>query len=449
MSDAARRSEPGAATRGLAARAVERVIGAGRTLDDALASLDLERLGGSDRAQVKAFAFGALRWHHRHLQLLCQLLNRPLPGREKLLEALLSVGLFQLLDDRQPDYAAVSATVAAARWLGKPKAASLVNATLRRLQRERGALLAQALATDEGRFSHPAWLVHRLRRDWPDAWETVLEAAQRQPPLWLRVNITKGSAADYRARLEQAGVAWQAGDLPEAVRLSQPVPVAGIPGFAAGEVSVQDLASQLAAPLLAPEAGMRVLDACAAPGGKATHLLEQSAARLDLTALDIDAARLARVRENLDRLGLAAKTVTGDAQRPDAWWDGRPFDRILVDAPCSGTGVIRRHPDIKSLRRESDIAALAARQLALLEALWPLLQPGGRLLYVTCSILKQENSDVIGSFLAGRHDASLAQPGPALVPDWARPQPGGGWQALPGPADTDGLYYALMTRHAA
>ncbi len=449
MIEAARDAEPGAATRGLAARAVERVIGEGRTLDEAFAALDLERLSAPDRGQVRALAYGALRWHHRHSVLLGELLNRPLPAGDKLLEGLLSVGLFQLLDARQPDYAAVSATVNAARWLGRPQVAGLVNATLRRLQRERDVLMRKALEIGAGRFSHPAWLIDRLRTDWPQDWEATLDAAQRPPPLWLRVNTAKQTAPAYRARLEQAGIAHAAGDLPEALRLASAVPVTEIPGFAAGEVTVQDLASQLAAQLLAPDVGMRVLDACAAPGGKATHLLERAGGSLELTALDIDAARLGRVRESLDRLGLEATVLAGDAQDPAAWWDQRPFDRILVDAPCSGTGVIRRHPDIKCLRRESDIATMAARQLSILEGLWPLLPAGGRLLYVTCSILKQENVEVLGQFLAGRRDASLVDPPPAALPAWARAQAGGGWQALPGSADTDGLYYALMIRERA
>ena len=447
MSGQARRAEPGAATRGLAARAVARVLGDGVTLDDAFAVLDLEILPATDRAQVKALAFGALRWHHRHRQLLHLLLVRPLPGGDKLLESLLSVGLFQMLDERQPDYAAVSATVDAARWLGMPKAVGLVNATLRRLQREREALMERALATEEGRYSHPAWLIDRLKRDWPDDWRTVLEAALRQPPLWLRVNALKQTVAGYRARLERAALAGEVEpDIPDGIRLPRPLPVNAIPGFAEGEVTIQDAGSQLAAQLLAPAPGMRVLDACAAPGGKATHLLERAGGRLDLVALDIDARRLARVRENLDRLGLVAATLAGDAQQPDAWWDGRAFDCILVDAPCSGTGVIRRHPDIKWLRRESDIAPLGRSQRGILDRLWPLLRPGGRLLYVTCSILKQENAEVLAGFLEAHPDAAPVEAPRGAVPAWAAPQPGGGWQSLPGHADTDGLYYALMIR---
>jgi 16S rRNA (cytosine967-C5)-methyltransferase len=441
--------DTGAATRALAARAVAGVLGDGQTLDDALRRGDLAALPAPDRSQVKALAFGALRWHHRHLRLLDDLLDRPLASGDKLLEALLSVGIFQLLDERQPEYAAVSATVEAARRLGLSRATGLVNATLRRLQRERAALLARALATDSGRFSCPDWLIGRVRRDWPDDWSEILGAALRPPALWLRVNRLRQEAAACRRRLADAGIPAEGGTgLAEALRLHRPMAVAGIPGFREGEVTVQDAASQLAAHLLAPSPGMRALDACAAPGGKATHLIEHAGGELDLVALDIDDTRLARLHENLQRLGLRARTLAGDARRPQSWWDERPFDCILVDAPCSGTGVIRRHPDIKFLRRESDIAPMAARQLAILDALWPLLRPGGRLLYATCSIVNEENTEVARNFLATHPDAALAE-APAPLPAWARPQRDGGWQCLPGPADTDGIYYALMTRHRA
>lgn len=437
----------GALTRALAARAVETVIAAGRTLDEALSMPELDELAAPDRAQVKALAFGAVRWHHRHRQLLGMLLDRPLPTGEKRLEALLSVGLFQMLDERQPDYAVVSATVEATRLIGRPRASGLVNASLRRLQRERAALLARALETPEGRYSHPGWLIERLRRDWPQHWAQVLDAAQEEPPLWLRVNAMRCTADEYCARLAESGVAARReASLPQAVRLARPMPVEAIPGFRAGEVTVQDAAAQLATQLLDVQPGMRVLDACAAPGGKTTHLLERADGRLDLVALDIDPARLARLRENLTRLGLQAEIITGDGLQPRSWWDGRPFDRILVDAPCSGTGVIRRHPDIKLLRREADVATLAGRQLGLLEALWSLLRPGGRLLYVTCSILAEENSAVAERFLAAHADAALAAPA-VDPPSWAMPLGHTGLQVLPGMADTDGFYYVLMSRH--
>lgn len=439
-------AEPGAASRACAARAVAAVLGAGATLDAALGAPDLQQLTPADRSQARALAYGALRWHHRHRRLLALLLDRPLPGRDRLLEALLSVGLFQLLDERQPDYAAVSATVAATRLLGRPRLAGVVNASLRRLQRERAQLLAEALADEQARSSHPAWLIARLRRDWPGDWPRILEAAQQSPPLWLRVNQARLAPEAGLARLREAGIEAVPGPVPGALRLARALPVADIPGFAAGEFSVQDAASQLAAPLLGASPGMRVLDACAAPGGKACHVLEQAGGDLDLLALDADDARLERVRENLARLALPATSLRADATTPAAWWDGQPFDRILLDAPCSGTGVIRRHPDIKILRRETDIGPMARRQRQLLEALWPLLRPGGRLLYATCSILHEENDDVVAGFLADHTDAAAAEPPAGTLPGWLRCTRDAGWQALPGEADTDGLYYALMTR---
>lgn len=439
------RPEPGAASRGLAARAVAGVLEAGITLDAALGRLDDGLLAPADRSQARALAYGALRWHHRHRRLLERLLERPPGAGNRLLEALLSVGLFQLLDARQPDYAVVSATVAAARWLGKPRWTGVVNASLRRMQREREALLASMMADDEARFSHPRWLIDRLRGDWPAGWQGILEAAQEPPPLWLRVNQARLSPQQCLAMLAARGVEAVPGPLAGALRLPEALPVQEIPGFAAGELSVQDAASQLAAPLLDARPGMRVLDACAAPGGKACHLLEQAGGRLELLALDADGERLGRVRDNLHRLGLAAELRVADASQPEGWWDGKPFDRILLDAPCSGTGVVRRHPDIKWLRREADIAPMAQRQSALLAALWPLLRPGGRLLYATCSILREENDGVVRRFLAAQPDAGLASP-PAGWPAWLRSVDGLGWQALPGDAGTDGLYYALMAR---
>jgi 16S rRNA (cytosine967-C5)-methyltransferase len=425
------------------------VLSEGVTLDTALGDIARESVASGDQAQAKALAYGAVRWHLRHRLILRRLVARPLEETEPLVEALLSVGLFQLFDDRQPPYAVVSATVEAARWLQRPRAAGFVNATLRRFQRERDALMPGVLTTDEGRFAHPPWLIRRLESDWPGKAAGILEANQAPPPLWLRVNVLKTTPEQYAQRLlRDTGVETVAlAGFPNALKLSQPLPVSRISGFQEGFASVQDAASQLAAGLLAPVAGARVLDACAAPGGKATHLLELTRGDLDLVALDEDAARMARVRENLKRLGLKATTLVGDARAPETWWNAKPFDVILLDAPCSGTGVIRRHPDIKLLRRDSDIPVLAERQRELLERTWPLLKPGGRLLYATCSVLKAENQEVVAGFLGSHADA-----GPVAVADipaWAWPGQHGDFQLLPGSADTDGLYYALMTRRPA
>ncbi len=433
----------GALTRALAARAVAAVLVRGQTLEAALNAVltggtegdpDIRQLEDRDRAQVHALAFGAVRGHHRHQALLQELLDRPLTGDDRLLEGLLSVGLFQLADPDQPDYAAVSATVAATRLLRQERAAGLVNASLRRYQREAPQLLERLRADAGSWHSHPAWLLQQLRTDWPDRWQEIVAANQQHPPFWLRVNRNRASVADYAARVTTElgiGTSLLPG-VPDALKLETAVPVQRLPGFAEGLVSVQDAASQLAAPLLAPEPGMRVLDACAAPGGKTTHLLECAGGDLDLTALDISAERLAQVDSNLQRLGHRATLVVGDAADPASWWDGQPFDRILVDAPCTATGVIRRHPDIKLLRRAADVPGFTSRQRLLLKRLWPLLRPGGTLLYATCSLLRAENQELVAGFLA----AGVAR----LLPETPAP----GLQLLPGDRDTDGFYYALM-----
>jgi 16S rRNA (cytosine967-C5)-methyltransferase len=437
----------GSLARALAARAVDRVAGGGATLDAALAAcLAGAPLEDRDRAQVQALAYGALRWFHRYRALLADWVDAGPRGRDGLLEALLAVGLYQLDAAGQPDYAIVSATVDAARQLGQPRAAGLVNAVLRRYRREGAAWLAGAGEAPEVAHSHPRWLAEAIATDWPGAAAAVLEANQRHPDLWVRVNRRRTDPGSWAARLlADTGVAASpAAGLPDALRLLAPVPVTALPGFAAGEASVQDGAAQLAAPLLDARPGMRVLDACAAPGGKAAHLLELADDGLDLTALDIDPVRLARVSEGFARLGLAGgRVVAGDALDPAGWWDGLPYDRILVDAPCSATGVIRRHPDIKLLRRKADIAGLAARQGQLLDRLWPLLKPGGRLLYATCSVLRAENEAVVQAFLDREPTAVATAIGP--LPGLAEPA-GPGLQCLPGAGGVDGFYYALITR---
>jgi 16S rRNA (cytosine967-C5)-methyltransferase len=434
----------GSLNRAMAARAVLQVIEQGATLDAALLAEDLTGIEDRDRAHIQALAFGAIRWHHRHQAILAELLDRPLRNRDRILEALLSVGLFQLNDPEQPDYAAVSATVGATRLLGQPRASGLVNASLRRYQRESASILARVMASEEARYAHPAWLIRQLQQDWPGCWAELLDANQQQPPLWLRVNSMRSSLSDYAERL-QTELGLAAATLPgaaHALKLETAVAASRLPGFAAGLVTVQDAASQLAARLLDPQPGMRVLDACAAPGGKSTHLLEHTAGDIELTALDVSPERLRLVESNLARLGMTAQLIAGDATRPEKWWDGRPFDRILVDAPCSATGVIRRHPDIKFLRRAADLPALAARQGLLLEKLWPLLRPGGQLLYSTCSLFRAENSAVVSEFLAA-HTEVCELPLPDDLPGVVS-STDPGLQLLPGPADTDGFYYALM-----
>ncbi|MCZ8131187.1 MAG: 16S rRNA (cytosine(967)-C(5))-methyltransferase RsmB [Steroidobacteraceae bacterium] len=445
----------GADARAAAAVAVAAVLGEGRTLEAALAALPPGRLAPEQRAQAQALAYGTVRWLPRLQRVGAKLVQRRWEDHSPRLQALLLLGLYQLEYAQVPPHAAVSTTVEAAKLVGEGRAAGLVNACLRRFQREREALLAHADRSLAGRTAHPQWFVDAFVRDWPAQAAAMLDADNAHPPLVLRANARRISTAALAERLAAAGHATRPVPFaPRALVMEKPVDVRRLPEFVEGLCSVQDAAAQLAVPLLACEPGHRVLDACAAPGGKACHLLEETPELAELVALDVDPARAARIRENLDRLGLAATVTVGDALADD-WWDGRPFDRILLDAPCSGTGVIRRHPDIKLLRRPADVGPLAERQRRLLAALWPKLAPGGRLVYATCSVLKAENADVVADFLRDTpgaaevpESARLAAPlSPALPGRSGREAGAGpGFALLPGAADTDGFYYACLTR---
>jgi 16S rRNA (cytosine967-C5)-methyltransferase len=436
----------GAAIRAAAARAVAAVVARGRRLEDAVGA---ETKDGVPRPAVQSLAFGTVRWYFELVACLAGLLARPDAEQDPELRALLLVGLFQLLHGATPGHAAVSETVEAARALGRPRAAGLVNAVLRRFQRERESVLEAAHARRGARLAHAEWMLDAFARDWPDDWESIAAAGNAEPPMWLRVNARRGSRDAYLTRLAAAGLAAEPCPFaPEALRLAAPVAVDALPGFADGEVSVQDAAAQLAARFLAAAPGMRVLDACAAPGGKACHVAELEPGLAELVALDIDAARAARIESNLARLRLAARVVVGDAAQPADWWDGRPFERILLDVPCSGTGVIRRHPDIKLLRRADDLGRFAAQQAALLRACWGLLAPGGRLVYASCSVLAVENAGVVAPFVAAEPGAvAVTESARLLLPGalpWRLAGPG---CALPsGAADADGFYYACLEK---
>ncbi|WP_423823079.1 16S rRNA (cytosine(967)-C(5))-methyltransferase RsmB [Salinisphaera sp. SPP-AMP-43] len=423
----------GARPRVLAARAVAAVIDGGRSLDAALADWPSDFVG-VDRALARMLAYGTLRDYRRLGALLApRLKKKPQP----LLDALLRVGLFQLESTRVPAHAAVHATVAAAPKLKLGKARGLVNAVLRGHQREPARIdeSASALA-----LSYPDWLADAILADWGAAGEAVLAAGNAQAPMHLRTNTRATDREALQSELAEAGIDAEPIALCRAgLTLAEPVAAERLPGFEAGRVSIQDGAAQLAVDLVAPQAGERVLDACAAPGNKSAHLLER--ADITLTALDIDADRLATLQATLDRLGLSATVCVGDAGQPALWWDGQPFDRILLDAPCSGTGVIRRHPDIKWLRRPEDITAAAARQRALLDALWTTLAPGGRLVYATCSILRAEGVDVVGDFLAATPGAR-EQP---IEAEWGQAERFGR-RIAPGAHGFDGFYYALLER---
>ncbi|HSW14843.1 MAG TPA: 16S rRNA (cytosine(967)-C(5))-methyltransferase RsmB [Solimonas sp.] len=419
-----------------AARIVARVM-LGHSLDDCYASLPAEL---PDLPFTKALVYGVIRDHSLLSALLDRLLDKPL-SPDPLLHALLLCGLYQLRSMDVADHAALNETVEATGELKFAPARGLVNAVLRRYQREGKALELQLPADPALRSSHPDWLAGKLEADWPHDWERVLAANNRQGPMTLRVNRREMSRDTWLQRAQEIGIGAQAlDDCPDAVMLDEPRPVTKIPGFNAGHVSVQDASAQLAVELMDLRYGQRVLDACAAPGGKTAHMLERQA--LQLTALDNDSRRLVRIDENLRRLKLHAGLVAGDAGTPAKWWDRKLYDRILIDAPCSGTGVIRRHPDIKWLRRKTDVPALQLQQLRLLKALWPLLAPGGRLVYATCSTLRSEGDEVMSRFLSLSDDQQATK----IDASWGEATEFGR-RIAPGDAH-DGFYYAVLDKPA-
>ena len=403
------------------------------------------------RPAIQSLSFGTVRWYFELDACLSLLLDRPRAALDPEVRALALVGLYQLAHGATPAHAAVAETVEATRTLGRARTAGFVNALLRRFQRERAAIIEAAHRAPQARHAHPDWLLAAFQREWPQHWPMMVAAGNSEPPMWLRVNRRRGSRDQYRARLAAAGMAAEPCDFaPEALRLAQPVNVGELPGFGDGDVSVQDAAAQLAPYFLAASAGMRVLDACAAPGGKACHVLEREPGLAELVALDIDPARAQRITENLGRLGLTATVIAGDILQPAAWWDGRVFDRILLDVPCSGTGVIRRHPDIKLLRRQADIARFAREQLGMLRSAFALLAPRGRLVYASCSVLTAENAAVTGAFLSTEPAAmDVGESARLLLPGDPPVQAAGPGFALPGgAADADGFYYACLEKRA-
>lgn len=437
-----------------AARVLAAVL-AGRnlneTLDDAFARN--ASLTPQQRAATREACYDALR-HYGLLRAELRALVKSPPKDE--IEALLTIALGQLQFGRAKAYAIVDHAVRATQPLGAPQTKGLVNAVLRNFQRKQDDLPRELKAqSPEARYNLPWWWLKRIQEEQPDDWESMADCALLHPPLTLRVNTRKTSVAAQSAALEGAGFSvTRLGDT--ALCIDPPRPVAEIPGFMEGLASVQDASAQYCASFLGAEDGMRVLDACAAPGGKTGHLLERNS--IDLIALDNDSARVARIESNLARLGLQANVKTADATHPESWWDGKPFDRILLDAPCSGSGVIRRHPDIKWLRRPGDLEGFAAQQVKLLSSLWNCLASGGRLLYVTCSVFRAENAGVIEAFMAAHQavsegpaaaqDASGAAiqwlPLPAITAQHSTPKIRDG-QLLPD-AHHDGFYYALLQK---
>lgn len=432
----------GARVRAEAALAIEEVISEHRSLDTVLVEADA-RVSAKDRSLVRMLCYGVLRNHWQLREQLKQLLDRPVRSRDRVIESLLVVGFFQLSDTRIPDHAAVSMTVEAARILRRPKFVGLINAVLRNFMRRN--IAESEPGNDEALFNHPQWFIRTVRDDWPEQWQKILAENNARAPMWIRINRRSISAELYLA--ENEGIGERLEESESAVRLSKPVPVDALPGFAEGVVSVQDAAAQIAAPWLLEKGGQRILDACAAPGGKTGHLLELMGENASLLAIDSDAVRLDSVRENLLRLRFDATLRVGDASNPGQWSEqGQTFDRILLDAPCSASGVIRRHPDIKLHRREDDIAALAEQQKRILGALWITLEVGGRLLYVTCSVLKAENEAIIGEFLSRHGDATENRVLHNYNIRDLMIERHCGYQILPGTSGLDGFYFACLEK---
>jgi len=425
-------------TRLIAAQVLSRVLHDGQSLTAALDSALQAVESGKDRAFIQALCYGVCRTYHRLDFILSQLLDKPL--KDQPVKALALVGLYQLKYMRVKPHAAVSETVLAARK--KPWAKALINALLRRYLREQEGLEQKADNWQSSAISHPDWLIKQIEEDWPQQAPQIFQENNRQPPMALRVNLARISQDQYLQQLSGQGIeAVAVSFCTSAIILDKPVAVDMLPGFADGMISVQDTAAQLAAGLLDVQPGQRVLDVCAAPGGKAAHILEYQPELKELVAVDIEASRMLRVSDTLQRLKLAAKLVVGDAAKPEDWWDSQLFERILLDAPCSALGVIRRHPDIKLLRRAEDIVPLQTLQQNILRAIWPLLAPGGIMLYATCSILKQENEQQIDAFLAEYPDA-VELP---IDAEWGFAG-SHGRQIMTGEASMDGFYYARIRK---
>ncbi len=435
------RNDSGALLRAQLALVIRAVL-EGHSLTEALRQ-GQEKVAERDRALLAELAYGTCREYYRLDALSAMLLRQPLKEKDLDIQALLLGGFYQLLHTRIPSHAAIGETAGAARLLRKKWAVALVNGVLRRFQREQETLLSRLEQNKAPQVRHqlPEWLVNALKQAWPEQAEAVFRGLSLRPPFSLRVNLQRNSLSEYASLLKDAGLtARPVKAVPSALILDEAVSVDRLPGFFQGMVSVQDAGAQLAAFLLDVQPGMEVLDACAAPGGKTGHILEQTP-DLRLTAMDVDARRLERVEQNMDRLGFSPRLVAGDASRPEGEWAERSYDRILADVPCTATGVIRRHPDIRLLRRSSDVQELQRRQQQILDALWSLLRPGGKMLYATCSLLPQENEEQVACFLQKQPDASavMLQPGRGMIRTH-------GLQLLPDTLETDGFYYALLEK---
>ncbi|QDE29511.1 16S rRNA (cytosine(967)-C(5))-methyltransferase RsmB [Shewanella polaris] len=422
--------------RALAAKAIYEVLEKGTSLSVALPDQQQHLENGKDKALLAELCYGVMRQLPQLDKCVSDCLAKPFKGKQRILHQLLIVGCYQLYFTRIPAHAAISETAEACRQLRFDGLVKVVNGVLRNIQRQDAALNTDS---DTLRFNTPAWFIKRLQQAYPESWQAIIEQSHQRPPMWLRNNQQSQTREVYLAALAQHDIQTQVGLSQDAILLESAKDVAALPDFMEGAASVQDGAAQWAATLLAPTADELILDACAAPGGKSCHLLEL-APNINLVAVDFDQKRLVRVQQNLDRLHLKAQLIHGDAADIPSWWQGQQFDRILLDAPCSATGVIRRHPDIKWLRKNSDIEELANLQKQILDHCWQWLKPGGTLLYATCSILPQENSQQVEQFLARTPDANLVPIEQQTHRDDI------GWQILPGQNNMDGFYYARLVK---
>lgn len=421
--------------RSIAAKAISQVLDQGQSLSTVLPGLH-NNISDKDRALLQELCFGTLRVLPQLEWCIQQLMARPLTGKQRVFHYLIMVGLYQLIYTRIPAHAALAETVEGATALKRPQLKGLINGVLRQFQRQQVELLERA-GNNDSHYLHPSWLLARIKRAYPEQWQQILDANNQKPPMWLRVNRLHHTRNEYLELLKQAGIEATPHDVfPDALRLITPCAVNSLPGFELGWATVQDASAQGCVDLLDPQDGEQILDLCAAPGGKTTHILE-AAPKAHVLAVDIDEVRLNRVKENLKRLQLHAVVRVGDGRTPEAWCGEQLFDRILLDAPCSATGVIRRHPDIKWLRRDSDIAELAQLQSEIIEAIWPKLKKGGVMVYATCSILPEENQQQIMAFLQRHAEAELVETGTTALP---------GKQNLPHPEDGDGFFYVKLIK---
>ena len=421
--------------RQLALKILQSVIDKGESLSSALPFHLNSAVSAKDKAFAQMLVYGVLRRYWRLTAILQFLMKKKLKDKDSDLQIILIMALFQLMETRVPDYASVDASVNLCHKQKKKWAAGMVNAVLRNFIRQQQELTEKLESRPQAKYDHPQWMIDRLRKDWPDHWENILQQNNQQAPMSLRVNQQQLSVDDFIAKLNEQVAQHDTG-----LVLNQARDVGELPGFDEGWFSVQDLGAQKAAGLLDLQAGQNVLDCCAAPGGKTCHMLETEPT-INVLALDVSDQRLIRVQDNLERLQLSAELVAADASQPDTWWQGEQFDRILLDVPCSASGVIRRHPDIKLLRRKQDMMALIEIQQNILQKIWPLLAAGGKLLYATCSIFKDENENQVEAFLQQQNDAQEIK----FSADWGHERTHGR-QIFPGDDDMDGFYYALLQK---